>query len=244
MLLGGLAGSEQERTTVSDQLEMLTEEEIPQPDPATRLTSRQVLDAVRTRHSAVEWIFLEEVRASTGWGSVTYDGNGRYRTGRGEKAVEQRLDAWALQLWSPGAILAYEVKVSRADYLREVKDPEKRLFAELVSSEFYFATPVRLIRPHELPAGCGLIEVYEDGRVRTRVKAEARTVAQAGWGFVGSLLRRQRRDGYLSGPGHRGQCRGMGYRTPETAWHEFTANADEWCVLEAGHNGECRRRKP
>ena len=87
-----------------------------------KVTAADILIALRTRHPAKEWIYVEEVRAGTGhdyanqWDNQTR----KFVGGRGEKAIAQRLDAWALQMWSPGAIVAYEVKVSRGDFLREI----------------------------------------------------------------------------------------------------------------------------
>lgn len=226
-------------------------------DPPPKLTARQVLDALRKeRHLPNQWVYVEEVRAGTGYGTTTWnDGALKFTRGRGADAVEQRLDAWALQLWNPGAIIAYEVKVSRSDFLHEIRDPEKRAFAMMVSSEFYFVTPVRLVDVAEVPEDCGLIEVYEDGRVRTKKKAPSRPcMAPPTWNFVGSLMRRMRRTMYEQGPGHQGQCGGIGrheripYETHDgrtrsyPEWRSFRNTAEAWCAAESGHAGDCRIR--
>lgn len=64
---------------------------------------------------------------------------------------------------------AIEVKVSRADFLRETdakRDPWRA-----VVHRFVYATPVGLVRPDEIPTGCGLWTVDADGRVKVVVRA-------------------------------------------------------------------------
>lgn len=81
---------------------------------------------------------------------------------------ETRIDLYAVNLWpSKGChLLAYEVKVSRSDFLSELKHPEKRAQALRISTEFYFATPQGLVQPDEIPEECGLVEVRYGPRGR------------------------------------------------------------------------------
>lgn len=221
---------------------------------APKLSSRQVLDALARRYPLREWIFIEQLRAATGFGVPRWTSELGYHTGRGEDAVEQTLDAWAMQLWSPREIHAFEVKVSRGDFLREAKDPNKRAFGLLTSTHFYFVTPVRLLRPDEIPPECGLIEVYENGRVRTRIKAPAHEAGRPAWSFVSSALRRMRRAGFEQGPGHAGQCDGWTWeRVQETfpsgepysrSMRVHLVDSGRWCAKEFGHNGGCLVRGP
>lgn len=46
--------------------------------------------------------------------------------------------------------IGYEVKVSRSDYKRELRDPHKRSAAVRFCHEFYMAVPFGLLRPDEL----------------------------------------------------------------------------------------------
>ncbi len=55
--------------------------------------------------------------------------------------------------------ISYEIKVSRADFVNEMKAPQKRDFALSISNYFYFATPEGLIKPSELPIEAGLVEI-------------------------------------------------------------------------------------
>lgn len=106
------------------------------------LRSSDVLRGIRQRHrprpgQMPEWLVLPE-----------FDLGGR------------RADALALRLWTSRGLhlLAYEIKVDRTDLTNELRNPEKRRPAEEASTEFWFACPVGLMDPAEVPEGCGLIE--------------------------------------------------------------------------------------
>lgn len=153
------------------------------------MKSSDVLKALRQRHNAkgttYEWAFFEELRVGTGYNS------------KEDKAAntrpEQRLDAWAINLYPSKNFLkvAYEVKVSRADFLNEIKQPNKRQQGLWISNEFYFATPAGLVKQEEIPPECGLIYVYEQGGSRLIVPAPHRkTDEQATWRFFASIARR------------------------------------------------------
>jgi len=110
-------------------------------------TTADLIGAVRRMHTnhglGDPWAFFEELRLGTGYG----------------RAEQQRVDAFAVGLWSKvwGSV-AYEVKVSRADFLREVKQPLKRRMALRYSNLFYFVTPQGLLKPEEVPIEAGLME--------------------------------------------------------------------------------------
>lgn len=102
------------------------------------------------------------------------------------------IDFYVLHLYAMHSWLsvAYEVKVSRGDFFAELRDPQKREFALTVSNQFYFATPPRLVRPDEVPAEAGLVEVSAGGYVRVVKRAPERKREAAPWGFVAALARR------------------------------------------------------
>lgn len=118
----------------------------PDREPSIRPSATDVLDAIEMAfHSRKsEWIFLRELRAGTG-----------RRNG-----AMQRVDAFALNTLPHLAMkrVCYEIKVSRADLLVELKQPLKRRLGMRYSNEFYFVTPARLMDLSELPIECGLIE--------------------------------------------------------------------------------------
>lgn len=75
-----------------------------------------------------------------------------------------------LLIWRSGQRTAVEVKISRADFRRDTA--EKRDVWRRHAHRFIYATPVGLLTPDEVPAGCGLWEVDEFGDVRVVVRAK------------------------------------------------------------------------
>jgi hypothetical protein len=153
------------------------------------LKSSDVLRALRQRHGkgegAAEWAFFEELRVGTGYQTIETRATGTN--------PEQRLDAWAINLYPSKNFLkvAYEVKVSRADFLNEIKNPAKRQQGLQFSNEFYFAPPAGLVKQEEIPPECGLICIKEDGSSRLILQAPRRkTDEQATWRFFASIARR------------------------------------------------------
>ena len=118
--------------------------------------SSEIVVAVRRRFANLQgdaghqYAVFEELRVGTGYG----------------RGVEQRIDLWAMGLWASDGYArhAFEVKVTRSDFLAEMKDPLKRRPALLYSNLFYFAAPAGLIKPEELPPEAGLMEVGDWGR--------------------------------------------------------------------------------
>ncbi len=114
--------------------------------PACSPSASRLLDILeQSLHaSKSEWLFLRELRVSTG-----------RRNGSG-----QRLDAFALNTLPHQAMkrVCYEIKISRADFLCEMRQPLKRRIGMRYSNEFYFVTPANLLAPNEVPVEAGLVE--------------------------------------------------------------------------------------
>jgi hypothetical protein len=76
----------------------------------------------------------------------------------------RRVDVLALRLWRSGGtresfrIIVYEIKVSRADLMHELENPDKRAPGRELATEWYLATPVGLMTEQEVPDDAGLIE--------------------------------------------------------------------------------------
>lgn len=140
-----------------------------------RLTSKDCIDALRQHYrygqGQYEWVFVDEVALRTGGG--------------------QRMDAFALNCWPSESYIsiAFEVKVSRTDYLREVRRPDKRKAAMLLSNYFMFVCPEGLLRPDEMPVDCGLMHVKSGGVVRVVKQAPHRDRLPASWALLAVLLR-------------------------------------------------------
>lgn len=57
--------------------------------------------------------------------------------------------------------MAIEIKVSRSDFLADVKDPAKQAGWRETAHRHAYAAPVGLVRPDEIPAGSGLLAVKQ-----------------------------------------------------------------------------------
>lgn len=110
-------------------------------------------------------------------------GSGRYavlthvRTGAAFEA--QEIDAVAFCLWPSDqhALMAFEVKVSRSDWLHEIKpDMSKSARARSICDSFTVVCPEGVIREGELPDGWGHLVAYRgvDDGVRLRHKHSPR----------------------------------------------------------------------
>lgn len=115
-----------------------------------KLTEAQVLSMLRERHvrhgngGSGEFAFMTHVRNAAGFNST------------------RTFDAVVMSLWpSRGMELhAYEVKCSRSDWLRELKEPEKAdAAAKLVDRFSMVVSDESIIQPGELPPTWGLLAV-------------------------------------------------------------------------------------
>lgn len=126
-----------------------------------------------------EMVWIKEFRPSMGW-------NGEQR----------RLDLWGMHL-SPAKGMhahSFEVKVSRSDWLVELKQPLKRRMALAISNFFWLATPKGIIKPEELPPQTGLIEIdlkaKEHWNICSQIHpADYRDKVRPTWAFVASALK-------------------------------------------------------
>lgn len=150
---------------MNDQTELLNPSVAPVSTPS-------MYDLLRKRYAPPEWAFLEEVAPATGGG-----------TGYA--------DAVAVNLWrSRGhAIYGFEVKTSRSDWLRELKQPGKPDAVFKFCDHWFIVAPKGIVRPGELPPTWGLLEPRGTGLVVAaegpRLSAEPITRA-----FFASLVRR------------------------------------------------------
>lgn len=89
-------------------------------------------------------------------------------------AKHLRMDLWVMKSsWSNPCCWAYEIKVSRSDFMSDDKWPN---YLPLCN-EFYFVCPRGMIAPEELPPEAGLIWCSKSGtRLFTKKKAPHRSV--------------------------------------------------------------------
>jgi hypothetical protein len=146
------------------------------------MTAKEITELLRRRYSPPEWAFFSELRVGTGY--VGFDHNQ-------VKNPEQRLDGWAINCWPSKGLtsIAFEIKVSRSDFLSEIANPDKRQQAIAHSNEFYFVTPAGLIGAEEVPEECGLMIVKDDAlRIVKRPATNNNPLLK--WQFVASIARR------------------------------------------------------
>lgn len=119
-------------------------------------TADQVKFALSQKHT--KDFFLTEVKTGPTWDA--------------QPGELFKIDAMAIKKsWTSPCFTAYEVKVSRQDFLNDTKYPNYMKYCHL----FNFACPKDLIRPEELNKEIGLI-YYNDGKLTTKRKALFRPV--------------------------------------------------------------------
>lgn len=147
-------------------------------------TERSMLDAIHRRYSAVRpgngprYVVAEHVRNQCGFGG--WFGEGALRTA----------DAIVVDLWpsSGNAIHGFEVKVSRSDWLTELKDPEKAEAFKPYCHFWWLVVPDAAIVRNDLPDGWGLLVLGTSG-LRQRVAAPKRAPESMPNGMNAALLR-------------------------------------------------------
>jgi len=126
------------------------------------LTELDLLRMLRSKYTqdagnGPAWVFIPHVRNAAG-----FDAN-------------RTADAVAMSLWpSRGLLLhGFEIKVSRADWLRELKNPAKaEEFCALVDRWWVVAASADIVGPGELPHGWGLLVARGRSGLRCVIEAE------------------------------------------------------------------------
>lgn len=109
-----------------------------------RKTDCPILDRIEKRYSLPHWVFLRELRNDTGFQST------------------RACDALAVGIYhSRGQLLiGFEKKVSRADWLRELKEPDKAEAIAQFCDQWYVVIPeAAIVQIDELPPTWGLLHV-------------------------------------------------------------------------------------
>jgi hypothetical protein len=135
--------------------------------------TRQIIEFLKIRHPSPEWANFVEFRAGTG-----YESKGQF-------------DFMTFHTWPSKGFrrIIYEIKVSRGDFTKELNNLEKRLPAEQLAHECWFATPAGLVKPDEVPEGWGLVEQIKNG-MRAKKQAKQRNPGDLSEKFYMMLARR------------------------------------------------------
>lgn len=159
------------------------------------MNTETILNALKKRYTNYgakdKYVCFPELRMGTGY----------------EGTNETRVDFFVMALWPSDRYekTAFEIKVSRSDFLREMKKPLKRRPALSVSNTFYFAAPKGMLKIEEIPVECGLLEFWESEKSESKmfvkdsskyinmsktIPAPWRDYAAPNWAFIASLARR------------------------------------------------------
>jgi len=90
-------------------------------------------------------------------------------------AYQSWVDAVVISLWPSNGLVrrAFEIKVDRNDYLREIQNPSKNAWARECFHEFWYVAPKNIIKTiDEVPEGCGWMTPH--GKTLRIVKAAER----------------------------------------------------------------------
>jgi hypothetical protein len=150
---------------------------IERPKPA--FTEQQMLDLIKARYKdRRRYAFFRQFTLGTGM------------------YANRRIDAFVMSLWPSDDFerIAFEVKVTRSDFLSELRDQDKRARAAKYANRFYFAAPAGMIAPEELPENVGLMEAKfrpnGEPYLRMAVRAKSTPTPDFPMWLVASIVRR------------------------------------------------------
>jgi hypothetical protein len=140
---------------------------------AAMASSADVRNALKLRFPAGSHALMFEVAPATGGGT-------RYA------------DAVAVGLWASHGHLVQgiEIKVSRSDFLHEMKQPEKSAPVMRYCGRWWLACPKGMVKPEELPPTWGMLELH-NGILTPKVKAPILKAEPITLAFFASLCRRR-----------------------------------------------------
>lgn len=137
-------------------------------------TSNNICAALRAKLPATEYALFFEVRNAAGF------------------SANRSCDAMALSLWPSRGInlFGFEVKVSRSDWMRELKNPAKAEAIARYCDYWVVLAPAGIVAPSELPNTWGLWELCDNGKWKTPVPPKKLEPVALDRSFVAALLRR------------------------------------------------------
>jgi len=141
------------------------------------MTANDIKYFLRLKYSR-EWAFYEEFRPFTG-----YAGN-----------VSQ-IDAIAVGMYEKNEkIIAFEIKVNRADFLNDISQFQyKHRFALKLSHEFYYVCPWGLIDKNEIPDVAGLLYINKGNKISRIKVAPIRTFDSIKLCYLQAFLQNSRK---------------------------------------------------
>lgn len=124
--------------------------------------------ALRLRFPAPEWLVAEEVPCAS-----------------------RRVDAVVVRMWADAVVHGFEVKASRADWLREAARPEKADVALPFVDYFYLVVADSTVaKPDEVPDHWGLLVLQKNGTLRASKPPTVLRPHLEGRRFWAAMIRR------------------------------------------------------
>lgn len=153
-----------------------------------RWSESLVIKAVADSHYQQPWLVLPKFRPGTGTGTWS----------------EKEFDCFCFHPWPSMMFQRHviEAKISRSDFLKEVKDPLKKRSGLYCSNYFWFAAPPGVVRNlEEVPPNCGYYQVGRGpgGSLVSKVVIPAPELCDEPptWNFLAAAVRRVLGDEYL-----------------------------------------------
>ena len=151
-------------------------------------TERNMLDALHVRYSQItpnsarRYAVAEHVRAAcgfSGWSALS------------DARTMRTVDFMAQDTWEAQGLKlhGHEVKVSRSDWLTELKDPGKSEAVRRFCDRWWLVAPSKALVRDDLPDGWGLLVLDRAGRLRVAKSAPALDPEPHPVTFRASLMR-------------------------------------------------------
>lgn len=140
-----------------------------------KITADHIKAAIKNKFSDTQrYGVLTEVNSGTGYLGMTW------------------IDALVISLWPSDGMhrMAFEVKVSRADFLSEMKKHSKNEFFREHCHEFWYATAKGVVKSEdEIPEGCGWMCMRGDSQLVIKKQAQRKVDVLLDDTFVASITR-------------------------------------------------------
>ena len=109
-----------------------------------KITTPMIRDLLRKRYAGLQWFLAFEVREAAGY----------------QKATHRTADAIAMNVWpSQGHVIhGFEIKVSRADWRKELEDPDKAAAMQALCDYWWLVAPAKVAELSEIPPTWGFMQ--------------------------------------------------------------------------------------
>lgn len=137
-----------------------------------KYTAADLRDRLKEYHSSGEWVIQFEVANSTGMG------------------VKRHADAVAMSIWPSRGykIHGFEVKVSRSDWQREMREPQKADAVGQYCDAWFLVAPPDIVNEVEIPETWGWL-IPSGKSLRIKKQPLVTKAKEVGRDFIAAMLR-------------------------------------------------------